>query len=154
MGIIIQQELGAGAPEIDDGMFDARFDGISAESHPDWAGPNKFGGVDDGERWRWDFTIFEDGKPVFDEGGDPLEVSTLTNQSVGKKSNGYALFKGILTSGELALIDAGEPIDTSALEGRMCQVVVVHNEKGWPKVSAVLPVKGTVRKPKPVSAEE
>lgn len=127
---------GADAPEIEDGIYPADFDGAVQESHPDWAGKNKFGGDDDGERIRWDFTLFDQ--------GDPVPVNILSNLNFNVKSKTVPLavriLKGLLTKAEYVAFEAGSSPDADSLQGRRCQVQIEHNENGWPKIIAVLPV--------------
>jgi len=126
---------GADAPEIEDGIYPATFEGVVQESHPDWAGKNKFGGEDDGERLRWDFTCYDE--------GDPVPVNILSNLNFNVKSKtvplAVRLLKALLTKGEWDAFLTGASPDSDSLKERRCQVQIEHNENGWPKIIAVLP---------------
>lgn len=141
---IVQQVAGAGAPDIEPDIYDATFDGIVAEAHPDWAGVNSFGKPDSGDRWRFNFTLLdEDGAVMYDPNseGDPIEVNVLTNQTMGEKSNAYKIMRGICTPAEMALIDAKQPFNAATLYGRKVQLQIEKNENGWPKITNVLPAR-------------
>lgn len=140
------------APEIEDGLYVARFNDIYHKVHEDWAvAKDKFGKADDGGRFHFNFTILdEDGEPVVpDDAEDPdqtLDLEAMTrNMSSHEKSNSYALLKGILTAAEFAAwIESTpeNPADLSAVANRKVNVQVSHNSKGWPQIEATLgPVK-------------
>ena len=156
MGVQISN-TSATAPEFEDGLQEARFDGLSAESHPEWATENGKYGKDDGERLRFDFTAFDGKEILYVENGKgetvPFEINALTSTAMGKNSRFTAYMSGILTASEQALIKAGQTVDSDSINGRMVLLVLSHNENGWPKVDAVIPakpVKGA--KAKPVAA--
>lgn len=145
------------APEIEDGLYVATFNDIYMKVHEDWAQErDKFGKVDDGTRFHFNFTILDaEGKPVMLEGAegpdDTLDLEALTrNMSSHEKSSSYALLKGILTPVEFQLWLAStpeEPADLSAVGGRKVNVQVSHNAKGWPQIEATLgPVKAKAGK--------
>lgn len=138
----LQQTAGAGAPDVEDDIYDGTFDGVVPEQHDDWkTEADNFGHPDNGARWRFNFSLYDtDGSALYDE-GDPLVVSTLTKPSMHKKSNGYAIMKGVLTASELAVVDAGEKLDIAPIIGRKVQVQIKHNASGWPFVAQVLPAR-------------
>lgn len=146
MGVTFQQKPGAGAPDVADGLQKGVFVGISEESHPDWAGTDKFGKEDTGDRWRFAFNLVDEDGDILYEEGDPIEVDALTRTTVGKKSAAYAILKGIMTAAELAIVDAQEPFDGTTLEGRKVMVVIEHNDKGWPKVVQVVAMPVSAKK--------
>jgi len=131
----------ADIPEIEDGVYPADFDGCAQESHPDWAGKNKFGGMDDGERIRWDFTLFDQGDPV------PVNVLYNLNFNTASKTvpGNIKILKALQSKAEYAAFEAGGDLDADTLQGRRCQVQIEHNDKGWPKIVAVLPAAKTAR---------
>lgn len=139
MGVQISKSS-ASAPEFEDNVYDARFDGVSAESHPEWATENGTFGPDNGERFRFDFTLFEGGRMLYND-GDPFTINALTSQAMGKKSKFALYMKGILTPVEAAMIEAGENIDSDTIKGRMVQLALSHNDNGWPKIDAIIPAK-------------
>ena len=136
------------APTIADGLYVARFNDIYHKVHEDWAqAKDKFGKVDDGGRFHFNFTILdEDREPVVpDNAEDPddtLDLEVLTrNMSSHEKANSYAVLKGILTPAEFAawLASTAEaPADLSAVANREVNVQVSHNTKGWPQIEATL----------------
>jgi hypothetical protein len=149
MGVQISRSS-ATAPEFDDGVVDARIDNIAQESHPEWATENGKFGKDDGERIGFNFTVMDSNDPakaepilVEDGKGElvPFRVNKLTSTAMGKNSNFTATMAGILTATEKALIEAGETVDSDAVNGRFVQLVLSHNENGWPKIDAVIPAK-------------
>ena len=138
------------APDIEDGLFVARFNDIYLKQHEDWAqAKDKFGHPDDGSRFHFSFTILdEDREPVLREDAeDPdetldLEAMARPSQdgamSASEKSTSYKLMKGILTPQEMALWVAGALDDGSAIANREVNVQVGHNTKGWPQIEATL----------------
>lgn len=143
------------APEIEDGLYVASFNDIYHRVHEDWAQErDKFGKVDDGGRFHFNFTILdEDRNPVVPENAeDPtetLDLEALTrNMSSHERAGSYALLKGILTPAEFQLWLAStpeNPADLSAVAGRHVNVQVSHNGKGWPQIEATL---GPAKAPK------
>lgn len=136
------------APEIEDGLYVARFNDIYYKVHEDWAQErDKFGKVDDGGRFHFSFTILdEDRNPVVPEDAedpdDTLDLEALTrNMSSHEKATSYSLLKGILTPTEFAMWLAStpeNPADLSSVGGREVNVQVTHNSKGWPQIEATL----------------
>jgi hypothetical protein len=131
-------------PDIDKGMYDARFDGVRAETLE----ASQFGNND---VYIWAFTLFEDGKPIREDRedhekfGEPVEVEGITSRSTNVKSKttprAVSYLEAIMTEEEFEAFKAEKPIDTDALIGRMVQVQVVIKDSGWPKVDDVLPAK-------------
>jgi hypothetical protein len=136
------------APDIEDGLYVARFNDIYHKVHEDWAQErDKFGKVDDGGRFHFNFTILdEEREPVIPEDAetpdDTLDLEALTrNMSSHEKATSHALLKGILTPIEFQLWLASTkeaPADLSAAGGREVNVQVSHNSKGWPQIEATL----------------
>jgi hypothetical protein len=137
---------GAGAPEVEDGLALARFDDLVLKEHPDWAGTDKFGKADDGNRFHFLFTLVdEDHAVVYDpeSEGDPIELEALTRTATGEKSNFFAIMSGLLTAKELAAYQAAtadDPFDGSELPGRVYNVKIAHNKRGWPFIEDVISV--------------
>lgn len=127
----------AGAPNIEAGIYEARFDGVAPKTVPN----SQFG---NGESLEWTFTLFEDGKVLYDE-GEPIEVTGLTSLSMNVKSKtvprGVKYLKGLMTKQEYALFEAEQPTPAEALVGRFCQLIISIKDTGWPKVDDVLPAK-------------
>lgn len=157
MGVTINKGQGVDAPDIDNGAYAARFDGMVVEEHPDWAQTaeaNKFHKADSGRRIRFNFTLLdEDGDELYED-GDPVEVSALTREAFGEKSRAYALFGPILTASERTAFEAGEDLDSDAIEGRRVLVAIEKNKNGWPVVMSVMPAPVAKKKPKPVAVAE
>lgn len=137
---------GGDAPEVEDGLALVRFDDVVLKDHPDWAGKDKFGKDDNGQRFHFLFTLLDEGREVvYTEDGDPIELEALTRTATGEKSNFRAIMAGILTATELAAwIDATpeNPV-TLDLEGRILNVKIAHNKRGWPFVEAVVGIAKT-----------
>lgn len=135
---------GAGAPPVEDGLGLARFDDLILKAHEDWAGTDKFGKEDDGQRYHFVFTALDDGdQSVLYHEGDPIEVEALTRTATGEKSNFFSILSGLLTPQELAAYQAAtpdQPFDGSALPGRVVHVKYAHNKNGWPFVEQVISV--------------
>jgi hypothetical protein len=136
----------AEAPDIEAGLYDARFDGVD-EGHID---NSQFG---NGDVFFWHFTLFEDGKAIHLDGDpEPLTIDGTTSRSVNTKSKttprAVRWLKGLMTGEEFGAFEAGEGVDAEALDGRMCQVQVVIKESGWPKVDDVIAARRATRKAK------
>jgi hypothetical protein len=131
----------ATAPEFEDNVYDARLDNIVQESHPEWATESGKYGPDDGERIGFNFTLFDGEDMIYREDGKPFTVNKLTSTSMGSNSKFAATMSGILTPVEKALIEAGETVDSDTINGRRVQLVLSHNESGWPKIDAIIPAK-------------
>lgn len=149
MGVQISKSS-ATAPEFEDGVVDARIDSIETEAHPEWATENGKYGKDDGNRIAFNFTVMDGNdpktaQPIGIEGKDgdivDFHVNSLTSTAMGKNSRFTANMAGILTTTEKALIDAGETIDSDAINGRFVQLVLSHKENGWPAIDAIIPAK-------------
>lgn len=152
MNIPAPTKSGGSAPQIEDGLYVARFNDIYHQVHEDWAqAKDKFGKADDGGRFHFDFTMLDDErKPVLlvdvkEDAEDPTEefnLQALTrNMSSHEKANSHAIMKGILTPAEFAAWLASteeNPADLSAVADREVNVQVAHNDKGWPFIAATL----------------
>ena len=126
----------ADAPDIDPGVYDARFDGVSTK----FITGGQYG---DGNRFEWAFTLLDDDGDVMYDGGEPLEVTGLTSESTNilSKTQPRAVryLKALMTPVEFATFSAGEGVDEDALLGRVVQVEVAVKENGWPSIANVLP---------------
>lgn len=139
--------VAAGAPDIESGIYDARFDGVATK----FITGGQFG---DGERFEWSFTLLDDEGAVLYDDGDPVEVTGLTSLStnVASKTQPKAVryLKAIMTPAEFSAFEAGEGVDAEALVGRVVQLDVAIKENGWPAVANVLPAR-KARKAKPAA---
>ena len=135
MGLTITASAkSAEAPDIEAGIYDARFEGVEAKViEKSQYDPNCF---------VWAFTLLDDdGKPLYAD-GEPVEVEKLTSQSTNTKSKttpgAVKVLKAIMTPAEFSAFEREEPVDADALVGRKVQVVVAIKESGWPSVDEVL----------------
>ena len=133
--------VSAEAPDIDAGIYDARFDGVEAKTlEKSQYDPDVF---------EWQFTLFEEGEPLYDD-GEPVEVTGLSSRSTNTKSKttprAVKYLKAIMSPEEWATFEAGGGVDASALQGRMVQVEVAIKDSGWPFVDNVLPGRRQSRK--------
>jgi hypothetical protein len=144
MGISFQPTASAAAPNIEGGVFDARFDGAELVDHPDWAGPGKFGKADDGRRFHFNFTLMQGDEPLYDE-GEPVTLEKVTGTNLNPNSKtvpaAVKVLKGLLTTAEFAGFQAGQAPDSDGLVGRRCQLIVSIKENGWPNVDDVMGAK-------------
>jgi len=126
----------AEAPDIEPGVYDARFDGVEAKVLE----KSQF----DSNVFVWGFTLFEDGKPLYD-GGEPVEVDKITSQSTNTRAKttpgAVKVLKAIMTAEEFAAFEREEPISAEDLIGRMVQVQVIIKDNGWPTVEEVMPAR-------------
>lgn len=134
MGLTLQAKTGSSeAPNIEPGLYDARFDGIEAKVIESSAyDPNAF---------EWTFTLFDEGKAIYED-GEPVTVTGLTSQKInfGSKTTPKAVkwLKAIMTAAEFEAISSGDPVDADSLEGRMVQVQVETKDSGWPAVTGII----------------
>lgn len=128
----------ADAPDVEAGVYDARFDGVTTK----FVEGGQYG---DGERFVWAFTLLDDDGSVLYDQGDPVEVDSLTSMStnVASKTTPKAVryLKALLTDAEFAQFSAGEGFAADAIVGRKCQVEVAIRDSGWPTVVSVLPAR-------------
>lgn len=134
----------AEAPELKKGMYDARFEGVRADTIEN----SQFG---DGDVFIWAFTLFEDGSPMREDReehpkfNEAIEVEGVSSRSTNTKSKttpkAVSYLESIMTDEEFENFKAEKPIDTDALIGRMVQVQIEIKDTGWPKVTDVLPAK-------------
>lgn len=159
MNIPAPQSGAGSAPEIEDGLYVARFNDIVQRVVEQFkTEKDKFGKPDDGVRFDFLFTILdEDRNPVLlpdaegpDDTLDLRQAKSIRAISSGEKSNSYAMLKGILTPAELAMWVASteeNPVDLSHVMGREVNVQVSHSNSGWPQVEATLgPAKPKAKK--------
>jgi hypothetical protein len=125
----------ADAPQIDAGLYDATFDGVTVK----FIEGGQFG---DGDRFEWSFTLLDDEGDVLYDRGEPVTVTGLTSLSTNTQSKtqpkAVRYLKALMTEDEYAKFLAGEGIDAAALTGRKVQVDVYVKDSGWPGVSNVL----------------
>lgn len=141
--------VSADAPDIEGGIYDARFDGVTAKEIE----KSQF----DPKVYEWAFTLTEDGAVLYDK-GEPIEVTGLSSRSLNLKSKtkprAVRYSRALMTDVEYAQFEAGEEVDGDALEGRPCQVVIIIKESGWPAVDDVLPAKKARQKVRPTATPE
>jgi hypothetical protein len=137
-------------PEIEDGLYVARFNDITQRVVEAFkTDKDKFGKPDDGVRFDFSATILDDeGQPVLrsdaedpDQTLDLRQAKSVKVFSSDERSNSYFYLKGILTPGEFQswLNSTPEnPVDLSGVAGRLVNVQVTHNDKGWPQIEAFL----------------
>lgn len=125
----------ADAPDIEAGVYDARFDGVSVK----FITGGQYG---DGDRFEWAFTLIDDDGDVMYDEGDAVVATGLTSMStnITSKTQPRAVryLKGLMTPVEFASFEAGEGVDENALVGRVVQVEINITDKGWPRVANVL----------------
>jgi hypothetical protein len=138
------------APEIEDGIYVARFNDIDYRVVEQFkTDKDKFGKVDDGGRFDFGATILdEERKPVMlpeaespDDTLDLRQAKSVKVFSSDERSNSYFYLKGLLTPAEFQLwlaSTAENPVDLSKVQGREVMVQVTHNDKGWPQIEAFL----------------
>lgn len=126
----------ADAPNVDAGIYDARFDGVEKK----FVEGGQFG---DGDRLAWAFTLLDDEGAVLYDDGEPLEIDGLTSMStnVHSKTTPKAVryLKALMTPEEFAGFSEGKGVPSGALIGRVVQVEVAIRDSGWPTIANVLP---------------
>lgn len=138
---------GAGAPSIEDGIHDFRFDGVSAVVVEQWKkAEGNWGKPDDGRRFSWDFTLLdEQGDVVYDDDADPIEINKKTSTSTNTKSKtvpaAVKILRALMTPAEYAAFDQGDTPDSDTLVGRTVQGLVSHNDNGWPQIDEFMPAR-------------
>lgn len=128
----------ADAPDIEAGVYDARFDGVEVKFI-------KGGQFGDGDRFEWAFTLLDDDGSVLYDDGEAVEISGLTSTSTNTTSQttprAVRYLKALMTPVEFASFEAGEGVPADELIGRTCQVEVGIKENGWPTINSVLPAR-------------
>lgn len=128
----------ADAPDIEAGLYDARFDGVTTK----YVEGGQFG---DGERFVWAFTLLDDDGAVIYDDGEPVEVDGLTSMSTNilSKTTPKAVryLKALMTAEEFSDFTEGKGISAESLIGRTAQVDVAIRDNGWPSIATVLPAR-------------
>jgi|GEM_PF-3036557 len=133
----------AEAPNVEEGMYDARFDGTESKRVK---GGLYIKDTEKGDlKLEWKFTLLDDeGNELFDE-GDPIELTKLTGTGFNIASKTVPqevrVLKALQTGPEFAKFEAGEGVDEDALIGRKVQVEVFVKENGWPGIGNVIPAR-------------
>lgn len=130
----------AEAPNVEEGMYDARFDGTESKRVK---GGLYTKDTENGDlKLEWKFTLLDDeGNELYDD-GDPIELSKLTGIGFNIASKTVPqevrVLKALLTPAEFAKFEAGEGVDEEAMVGRTVQVEVFVKENGWPGIGNVI----------------
>jgi hypothetical protein len=133
----------AEAPNVDEGMYDARFDGTASKRVK---GGLYTKDTENGDlKLEWSFTLLDDeGEVLYDE-GEPVVLSKLTGVGFNIASKTVPqevrVLKALLTPAEFASFEAGEGVDEEAMKGRIVQVEVFVKENGWPGIGNVIPAR-------------
>ena len=126
----------ADAPDVEPGLYDARFDGVSVK----YVEGGQYG---DGDRFEWAFTLLDDEGAVLYDDGDPITVTGLTSLSTNTKSKtqpkAVRYLKALMTPDEFAAFEAGKGVAADAIIDRNVQVEVTIRDSGWPTIANVLP---------------
>jgi hypothetical protein len=126
----------ADAPDVEPGLYDARFDGVSVK----FVEGGQFG---DGDRFEWAFTLLDDEGAVLYDDGDPITVTGLTSLSTNTKSKtqpkAVRYLKALMTAAEFSDFEQGKGVAADAIIDRTVQVEVTIRDSGWPTIANVLP---------------
>lgn len=141
----------ADAPDIEPGLYDARFEGVESK----FISGGQYG---DGDRFVWHFTLLDDDGSVLYDGGDPIEVDSLTSKSMNTtsktKPKALRYLQALLSGAEYDLFLDSKGIEAETLIGRVVQVDVIIRESGWPTVVNVLPKRRTRVRARSSEADE
>lgn len=172
---IPQPVAGGSIAEIEDGLYIGRFnDIVEREVDAFKTEKDKFGKPDSGIRFDFNTTLLDANRePVLlmdvKEGVDDPDAEFELRQaksvkvfSSDERANSFTYLKGILTATELALWEASGKGNAEAdaawaaagakVNGRLVNIQVSHNDKGYPQIEAFLgPVKAAK---KPAAAAE
>jgi len=112
-------------PEVDveDGQYAAQLVALGTVM-VNWDG-------EDRERVRWDFALDD----LATDDGQSVTLAGWTSRSTGEKSTARRWIAALLGPEGIA---NGRTLRKSDLVGRPCRVVIVHDDKGYPKVDLVL----------------
>jgi hypothetical protein len=133
----------AEAPNVEEGMYDARFDGVSSKRVK---GGLYTKDTENGDlKLEWAFTLLDDGGSDLYDDGDVIVLSKLTGVGFNIASKTVPqevrVLKALATPAEFAKFEAGEGVDEESLVGRKCQVEVFVKENGWPGIGNVIPAR-------------
>jgi hypothetical protein len=141
--------MGTNAPEVPDGLAVVRFADIRERFVESFVtDKDNYGKPDDG--WRIDFVfnlLDEDGEIAYTEGGDPVEIKqskACRRGNYGTRSNFREILGGILTAKEIAAWENSsedDPFDGESIVGRLLDVKIAHNKRGWPEVETVVGIR-------------
>ena len=144
------KNTGGNPPEVEAGLALVRFDDIKARFVEQFVTESdNYGKPDDGNRLDFQFTLLDENRAVvFDERDDgeivPIELrqaKACKPGATGSNSNFYEYLGGLLTVQEMAqweVATAEAPFDASATKGRILNVKIGHNKKGWPQVDSII----------------
>lgn len=130
----------AEAPNVEEGMYDARFDGVTSKRVK---GGLYTKDTENGDlKLEWAFTLLDDeGNALYDD-GDPIELTKLTGTGFNIASKTVPqevrVLKALLTPAEYAAFENGEGVNEDSLVGRKVQVEVFVKENGWPGIGNVI----------------
>jgi hypothetical protein len=133
----------AEAPDIEAGLYDARFDGVAKK----YIEGGNFG---DGERFEWTFTLLDDDGAMLREDrednphfGQPIQVTGLSSLSLNPKSKtvprSLRYLKALMGEPAYNLFIENGQVAAEDLVGTVVQVMVDIRDSGWPTVKDVLP---------------
>lgn len=130
----------AEAPDVEEGMYDARFTGVTSKRMT--SGEYVKDKVNGDLKLEWAFTLVDDnGDDLYDD-GDPIELTKLTGTGFNIASKTVPgevkLLKAILTPAEYAAFEQGEGVDEDSLIGRIVQVEVFVKPNGWPGIGNII----------------
>ena len=133
----------AEAPDIEAGIYDARFDGTEQKLIK--GGQYTRDTVNGDPKLEWAFTLLDDDDDVMYDDGDPVEVTKLTgvgfNIAAKTVPQELRVLKALCTAAEYAAFEAGQGTKEEDLIGRIVQVEVFVKDNGWPGVGNVLPAR-------------
>lgn len=137
MGIsFIGSSKSASAPDIEEGEYLGRFDGVTAKTlEKSQFDPNVF---------IWAFTLLTDEQEVIYDEGEPVVVEKLTSQSVNVKSKttpgAVKVLKVLMKPEEFTAFESGDEenaVSADELVGRIVKLEVVNNDNGWPTIESI-----------------
>ena len=118
-------------PEVDveDGEYPARLVDLGTVM-VNWDG-------EDRERVRWDFALDDFAQ---DDDGRPVTLAGWSSRSTGERSTARRWLAALVGAEGIA---NGVSLRKSDVVGRPCRIVVVHDDRGYPKVDLVMAPKRT-----------
>lgn len=137
----------AEAPEVDEAMYDMRFDGTDTKRVK---GGQYTKDTEKGDlKIVWQFTLLDDdGDPIREDRdghenfGKPIQLEKLTGTGFNIASKTVPaevkVLKALQTPAEFAAFEAGEGVKEADLIGRIVQGEVFVKENGWPGIGNII----------------
>jgi hypothetical protein len=148
--------IAAGAPNVETGIYDLRFDGFDRKTVK--GGKFQKDPINGDPKIEWHFTLLDDDGAALYDGGDPVEVDVLTGVGFNVASKTMPaevkILKALMSEDEFADFVEGKGVNAADLLGRTVQGEVYIKESGYPGVTNIIAArKRRASRPRSADAE-